>query len=171
VTALVPLEQIQRRIYIIRKEKVLLDSDLADLYEVSTRALIQAVKRNQNRFPSDFMFQLSNQEFKTLRSQNVTSKRGGRRVPPYAFTEQGIAMLSSVLRSETAVEVNIQIMRAFVFLRRMAEREASLARKMRELENRMDEHALALAQISVLLDELQAPKAIPKKRRIGFGRE
>jgi hypothetical protein len=119
VASLVPVEMIEKRIYLIRGKKVMLDSDLAGLYKVETRTLIQAVKRNINRFPSDFMFQLNYQEVASLRSQIVISKtgRGGRRYQPYVFTEQGVAMLSSVLNSERAIEVNIHIMRAFVKLR------------------------------------------------------
>ena len=110
----VPVKTIERSIFIIRAHKVMLDEDLATLYGVETRNLIQAVKRNIERFPHDFMFQLSKEEFVSLRSQIVISKgKGGRRYPPYAFTEQGVAMLSSVLRSSRAIQVNIQIMRAF----------------------------------------------------------
>jgi len=117
---LIPLERIQGSIFQMRGERIMLDADLATLYGVETKVLVQAVKRNIDRFPDDFMFQLSNDEFKRLRSQIVTSnKRGGRRTPPYAFTEQGVAMLSSVLRSKQAVQVNIEIMRTFVKLRAM----------------------------------------------------
>lgn len=108
--ALVPTERIERRILLIRRHKVMVDSDLAELYEVETRALVQAVKRNRDRFPDDFMFQLTKQEFDDLKSQSVTSSSGwgGRRSAPYVFTEQGVAMLSSVLRSKRAVQVNIE---------------------------------------------------------------
>src|SRR3990172_9686373 len=118
MTAIVPTERIERLILLIRGHKVMLDADLAELYGVETRSLIQAVKRNLSRFPTDFMFHLSDEEAKLLRSQIVISKkqRGGRRYLPYVFTEQGVAMLSSVLNSERAVEINIEIMRAFVRL-------------------------------------------------------
>jgi ORF6N domain-containing protein len=115
------VERIEQRIFTIRGERVIVDSDLAELYEVQTKALVKAVMRNLNRFPSDFMFQLSEEEFRRLRFQFGTSNRGrgGRRYRPYAFTEQGVAMLSSVLRSERAVEVNIEIVRTFVRLRQL----------------------------------------------------
>ena len=122
----------------IRKEKVILDQDLADLYGVETRAVVQAVKRNKERFPKDFMFQLSDEEFKNLKSQIVTSSWGGRRTAPYAFTEQGVAMLSSVLRSKRAVQVNIEIMRTFVKLQRMLESHEELSRKLMALEKKYD---------------------------------
>ena len=115
MTTNVPMEKITSKIYLIRKQKVMLDMDLAELYGVETRTLVQAVKRNIERFLSDFMFQLSKEEFDSLRSQIVISKgKGGRRYPPYVFTEQGVAMLSGVLRSKRAVKVNIEIMRTFV---------------------------------------------------------
>ena len=120
-------DRIGSLIYIIREERVMLDQDLAALYEVETKALVQAVQRNIGRFPPDFMFQLYFQEFTALRSQIVTSKgRGGRRTAPYAFTEHGVAMLSSVLRSERAVEINIEIIRAFVKLRQLVASNAEL---------------------------------------------
>ena len=133
-TALIPAERIERSILLIRGEKVLLDRDLADLYQVETRVLIQAVKRNIGRFPTDFMFQLSTKELERWRSQfvmsNPAAKMGLRRRPSYAFTEQGVAMLSSVLHSERAVDVNIEIMRAFVQLRQMLASHKELAHKL-----------------------------------------
>ena len=167
--ALIPAEVIERKIYLIRGQKVMLDNDLAKLYKVETRTLIQAVKRNTERFPPDFMFQLNNQEVISLRSQFVISKtgRGGRRYLPYVFTEQGVAMLSSVLNSDRAIEVNIQIMRAFVKLREMIASNKELAKRLDELESKYDE------QFKVVFDairELMAP-AEPKKRKIGFRRE
>ncbi len=143
----------------------MLDADLADLYGVETKVFVQAVKRNMARFPADFMFQLTKREFDDLRSQFVTSNRGGRRYPPYAFTEQGVAMLSSVLRSERAIRVNIEIMRAFVELRRMPASHADLAHKLSALEKKYDE------QFKVVFDairELMAPPDTGKRRRIGF---
>ncbi|MHC4211830.1 MAG: ORF6N domain-containing protein [Planctomycetota bacterium] len=129
VKSIVPVERIRNCIYLIRKQKVLLDSDLAELYGVESKVLNQAVSRNKDRFPDDFMFQLSIEEFDNLRSQNVTSSWGGRRYRPYAFTEQGVAMLSSVLRSKRAVEVNIAIMRTFVKLREIIVGNAVFRRK------------------------------------------
>ena len=167
-TSLIPAERIENSILFIRKEKVILDEDLAFLYGVSTKVLIQAVKRNMERFPLDFMFQLSKEEFVSLRSQIVTSKpksgRGGRRYPPYAFTEEGVAMLSSVLNSPRAIKVNIEIMRAFVRLRKILASHVELARKMETLEKKYD------SQFKIVFDairQLMAPKEAPNKR-IGF---
>ena len=160
-----PVERITQSIIMIRGNKVMLDSDLAELYEVETRVLVQAVKRNIDRFPEDFMFQLSDQEFNDLRSQSVTSTWGGRRYPPYAFTEQGVAMLSSVLRSDRAIQVNIEIMRAFVQLRQILASNADLARKLAVLEKKND------AQFKIVFDairELMTPPDPEKKRPIGF---
>lgn len=157
--------QIERHILLIRGEKVMLDADLATLYEVETRVLTQAVKRNLGRFPADFMFQLSKEEFDHLRSQTVTSSWGGRRYPPYAFTEQGVAMLSSVLRSERAVQVNVEIMRAFVRLRQMLESNKELARKLDALEQKYDQ------QFKIVFDairQLMTPPDPKQKRPIGF---
>src|SRR6266849_9024945 len=128
----IPVERIASRIYQIRDEEVMLDSDLAELYGVETRTLIQAVKRNSDRFPDDFMFQLSREEFQNLRSQIVISSWGGRRYPPYAFTELGVAMLSSVLRSKAAIQVNVAIMRTFVKVREILATHRDLARKVQE---------------------------------------
>ena len=134
-TSLIPSERIERCILFIRDQKVMLDKDLAELYGVGTKVLLQAVKRNINDFPMDFMFQLNKEEFISLRSQIVTSNisagRGGRRYAPYAFTEQGVAMLSSVLRSPRAIDVNVELMRAFVRLRRMLASNVELARKLK----------------------------------------
>jgi hypothetical protein len=143
----------------------MLDKDLSKLYDVSTKALVQAVKRNPDRFPPDFMFQLSNQEFKDLRSQTVTSSWGGRRVPPYAFTEQGVAMLSSVLGSKRAIQVNVEIIRAFVRMREMLSGHELLAKKIGALERKYDQ------QFKVVFDairELMAPPEPKRKNRIGF---
>ena len=144
----------------------MLDADLASLYEVETKVLVQAVKRNLVRFPEDFMFQLSKDEFADLRSRSVTSSWGGRRYPPYAFTEQGVAMLSSVLRSERAVRVNIEIMRAFVRLRVMLAENATLARRLEALERNCDERFRIVFEA---IQELMAPAATEETRKIGFG--
>ncbi len=187
--SLVPVDRIERAILFIRGEKVILDADLAALYEVETRALVQAVKRNAERFPSDFMFQLSKEEVDILKSQFVISSSnsrlpkgksgilisqfvisswgGRRRSLPYAFTEQGVAMLSSVLHSPRAIAVNIEIMRAFIRLRRMLASHADLARKLAALEKKYD------AQFKVVFDairQLMTPPD-PKRHRIGFQRE
>ena len=162
--ALVPIERIERSILLVRGEKVLLDADLAALYGVETKVLVQAVKRNRDRFPKDFMFQLAREEFANLKSQFVTSSWGGRRSSPYAFTEQGVAMLSSVLKSRRAVQVNVEIMRTFVRLRGMLASHAGLARKLDALEKRYD------AQFKAVFDairQLMAPPE-PKRKRIGF---
>lgn len=165
----VPVERITQAILLIRGHKVMLDSDLADLYEVEIKVLNQAVKRNIERFPDDFMFQLTGEEAERLRSQFVTLKPGRgqhRKYLPYAFTEQGVAMLSSVLRSDRAIHVNIEIMRAFVRLRRMLASNAELAHKLAALERKYD------AQFKVVFDairELMTPPEPKKKRPIGFG--
>jgi hypothetical protein len=135
----IPIERIQQCIYLIRKQKVMLSHDLAVLYGIETRVLVQAVKRNLERFPSDFMFQISPKEFDNLKSRIVTSSWGGLRTRPYAFTEQGVAMLSSVLRSKRAVEVNIAIMRTFVKLREILANNALLRRKIESMEQKYDE--------------------------------
>ena len=139
-TALISTERIERSILLIRSHKVILDSDLAELYGVTTKRLNEQVKRNRARFPDDFMFQFTVSETEILRSQIATSKmgRGGRRYLPYAFTEQGVAMLSSVLNSERAIKVNIEIMRTFVRLRRMLASHSELARKLDALEKKYD---------------------------------
>lgn len=163
--ALVPIERIERAILFIREQKVLLDADLADLYEVETRILTRAVRRNIERFPDDFMFQLSEKEWKSLRSQVGISKgRGGRRYPPYAFSEQGVAMLSSVLRSERAVQVNIQIMRAFVRLRQLLASHEELAAKLDKLEAKYDKQFLIVFKA---IRKLMAPDK-SSGRPIGF---
>jgi hypothetical protein len=144
----------------------MLDADLATLYGVETRALVQAVKRNLSRFPDDFMFQLSPDEAANLRSQSVISSWGGRRTPPYAFTEQGVAMLSSVLHSERAAQVNVEIMRTFVRLRELLSSHADLARKLATLERKYD------AQFKAVFDAIRALMAAPAtKRKIGFRSE
>lgn len=160
-----PPEPIERHILLIRGQKVMLSTDLAELYEVEPRSLIQAVKRNIQRFPKDFMFQLSQTEFSNLKSQIVISSWGGaRRSAPYAFTEQGVAMLSSVLRSPRAVQVNIEIMRAFVKLREILASNSDLARRLDEMEAKYD------MQFRAVFEAIRALMAPPEKphRRIGF---
>jgi hypothetical protein len=179
--SLIPAERIERSILLIRGQKVMLDKDLASLYGVATRILNQAVKRNLERFPEDFMFQLLWEEVEFLRSQSVILntidleesrsqtvilKRGKNvKYKPYAFTEQGVAMLSSVLRSRRAVAVNVEIMRAFVRLRRMLESHAKLARKLDQLEKKYD------SQFKIVFDvirQLMEPTPVKPKRVIGF---
>ncbi len=163
---LIPLERIERTILLIRGEKVLLDRHLADLYEVKAIALRQQVKRNLDRFPTDFMFQLSKEEAENLVSQNVIPSLkvlGGSL--PYAFTEQGVAMLSSVLRSKRAVQVNVEIMRAFVRLRQMISSHADLLKKIESLEKKYDAQ---FKQVFVAIRELMSPKPVPSGREIGF---
>ncbi|MCK4357819.1 MAG: ORF6N domain-containing protein [Candidatus Cloacimonetes bacterium] len=162
---IIPIETIMSKIIIIRNEKVMLDKDLAKLYCVETKVLNQAIKRNIKRFPPDFMFKLIDEEFKNLRSQIVTSSWGGRRTPPYAFTEQGVAMLSSVLNSQRAIEVNIAIMRAFVKLRRMIESHKQLAVKLEKMEAKYDYQFKIVFEA---IKELMSPLPKKPKRRIGF---
>jgi hypothetical protein len=164
---------IEKRIFVIRDRQVMLDEDLADLYGVETRVLVQQVKRNAKRFPEDFMFQLSKTEAEALRSQFVISNegRGGRRYAPYVFTEQGVAMLSGVLRSDRAIAVNIEIMRAFVELRRVASSFEELTQRLDQVERGIDErlsdHDDQLRQIFAALRQLMAPS--PKEKRpVGF---
>lgn len=164
----VPVERIEKAIFIIRGQKVMFDADLATLYGVPTRSLIQAVRRNEERFPSDFMFRLNQEEFDSLRSQIVISKgRGGRRYIPYVFTEQGVALLSSVLRSQQAILVNIAIMRVFVRLREMMATHKELAVKLRELEGRIQDHDEQIVAIFEAIRQLMTPPETPRKR-IGF---
>jgi len=160
---IIPLERIASRIYLIRDEKVIIDSDLAELYGVTTSALNQQVRRNADRFPEDFSFQLTAEEFEALMSQSVISKggRGGRRKLPLVFTEQGVAMLSSVLRSEHAVQINVAIMRTFVKLRALLSTNRDLARK-------VEEHDHKITILFKTVQELLSLPPEPKKNPIGF---
>jgi len=166
VAKALPIESIEKSILLIRGHKVLLDVHLSALYGVTTKRLNEQVRRNRARFPEDFMFQLTSEEAASLRSQFATSNkgRGDRRYAPYVFTEQGVAMLSTVLNSERAIQVNIEIMRAFVRLRRMLASNAQMARKLVDLESKYD------AQFKIVFDairQLMAPPE-PKKKKIGF---
>ena len=175
LTTVISVERLEKSIYLIRGEKVILDEELARMYQVRTKALVQAVKRNNKRFPEDFMFQLTAEEYSALRSQIVTSTGStGRRTLPYAFTERGISMLSSVLNSERAIEVNIAIIRAFIRMRQVIAGNKDLERKLNDLERRYD------AQFKVVFNSIRqlinaTPKnttaAVPKRKRIGFGRD
>ena len=159
--SIVPIERIAAQIYLIRSEQVMLDSDLAELYHVETGALVRAMKRNLDRFPEDFAFQLSKEEFEDLRSQIGISSWGGRRYAPYAFTEQGVAMFSGILRSKIAVQVNVAIMRTFVRLRRMLATNEELARKVAQHDR----------QIGILFEHIQGLLEPPEPQRrqpIGF---
>ena len=163
---IVPVERIESMIYLFRGQKVMIDADLAALYGVETGALMQAVNRNKRRFPEDFMFQLSTDEWRILKSQIVISSLswGGRRKPHHVFTEQGVAMLSSVLKSDRAADVNVEIMRVFVRMRRMLAGNQELARKIKALEMKYD------GQFKVVFDALKELMAPPVKetRKIGF---
>ena len=176
---LIPREIVENKIYLIRGHKVMLSQHLAKLYNVETRILVQAVKRNMERFPEDFMFQLTLEEAQSLRSQfeisNVplrptASGRGGSRYLPYAFTEQGVAMLSGILHSPRAVQVNIAIMRAFVKLREILSNNKELAYKLKELESKVEKHDIKIHAIFEAIRQLMVP---PEKapKRIGFRAE
>jgi phage regulator Rha-like protein len=158
---------IERRIHVIREHRVMLDSDLAELYDVETKNLNKAVRRNARRFPRDFMIQLSNQEVRNLRFQIGTSSsaHGGHRYRPLAFTEQGIAMLSSVLNSERAIAVNIEIMRAFVHMRALLSSNDAMRKQLEELEHKVGSHDQAIVGIFKTLHELMNP---PRTNAIGF---
>ena len=166
----IPVERIEKAIFVIRGHKVMLDADLAELYGVKTKALKQAVRRNIERFPKDFMFQLNEEEHSNLRSQFVTSSLaqwGGTRYKPMAFTEQGVAMLSSILRTKRAIQANIAIMRVFVRLREMMATHKELAYKLAELEQRLEGHDEQIQSIFEAIRRLMTPPERPR-RRIGF---
>ncbi len=170
---IIPQEIIEKKIYLIRGQKVMLDSELAELYGVETSNLNKSVKRNSDRFPQDFMFQLMKEEADSLRFQFGISKtegRGGRRYRPYAFIEQGVAMLSSVLRSKRAIHMNIAIMRVFVKLKEILSTHKELAGKLSELENKIERHD---GEIKLIFDAIRQLMAPPKssKKKIGFLRE
>ncbi|MEW6507222.1 MAG: ORF6N domain-containing protein [Bacteroidota bacterium] len=158
---------IVQKIFLIRGEKVILDRDLAALYDVEVRALNQTVRRNIERFPSDFMFQLNTKEFQDLKSHFVTSSWGGVRKMPLAFTEQGVAMLSGLLNSKSAIKVNIEIMRAFVQLRKMIDTNKKFAVQLKELESKITVHDKQIAAVFEAIKELMIPPE-PEKRKIGF---
>ncbi|MBI5427677.1 MAG: ORF6N domain-containing protein [Nitrospinae bacterium] len=167
--AVVPGQDVARRIFLIRGHRVMIDRDLAGLYGVETKYLNKAVKRNLDRFPDDFMFQLTEEEYGALRFQFGTSKtgKGGRRYLPYAFTEQGVAMLSSVLKSKKAVQVNIAIMRAFVRIRELALTHKTILRKLEDLERKYVSHDVKIETIFEAIKELMIQPGKPA-RRIGF---
>jgi hypothetical protein len=166
----VSVERIERKIYFIRDQKVMLDSDLAELYEVTTGNLNLAVRRNLGRFPQDFMFQLTAEEAESLVLQTARAKteaRGGRRTPPYAFTEHGVAMLSSVLNSERAAQMNIMIVRAFIKMREVLATQKDLARKIDDLELKYEQHDHELKVVFDAIRQLISTP-VPSKHKIGF---
>jgi len=170
---LIPLEAIERRIFVLRGHRIMLDRDLAELYGVDTKALNQAVKRNADRFPSDFMFRLTSTEARailSLRSQNVTLKRGEHsKYAPYVFTEHGAVMLANVLKSKSAVKASIQVVRAFVRLRQMLASHTELARKLEALERKVGKHDADLNAVLVVLKKLfQLPPPNNQGRPMGF---
>jgi phage regulator Rha-like protein len=169
-TTLIPVERIAQQIYLIRGQKVMLDSDLAALYQVLTKNLNKAVGRNRTRFPEDFMFQLTAEEAESLRFQFGTSKegRGGRRYLPYAFTEHGVAMLASVLTSERAAQMNILIVRAFVKLREILATNNDLADRLEKVERTQEQHASVITILAEEIDNLKELPPEPPRRRIGF---
>ncbi len=170
------IQSIQNRIYEVREERVILDFDIALLYEVATKALNQAVKRNSKRFPTDFMFRLTQDEWQTIRSQSVTASQSKRNtnITPYAFTEQGVAMLSGVLNSDRAINMNIAIMRAFVEIRRVLLQQTDLKEQLNQIKERLGEHDVQLNQIydamENLLDEKAAQRKWDERERIGFSK-
>ena len=168
--ALVIEHKILNKIHVVRNEKVMLDRDLAEMYGVETRVLNQAVKRNIKRFPKDFMFQLNEKEFTSLKSQNVTSSWGGVRKMPFAFTEQGVAMLSSVLNSEIAIEVNIRIIRVFTKLREMVATNKEILMQLSKLEKEVTGNSKDIENIFAVLKELieSQHKPLPPRNPIGF---
>jgi len=165
MSELIPYERIENKIFLMRGKKVMLSLHLAELYGVEHKVLMQSVKRNLNRFPEDFMFALNNKEFTILKSQIVTSSWGGHRKPPHAFTEQGVAMLSSVLRSDRAVQVNIQIMRAFVKIRELLLSHQDLLKKVEEMEKKYDKQFLVVFEA---IKKLMTPIESKPKGKIGF---
>jgi hypothetical protein len=168
--ALVPIERIEEVILPIRGQKVILDADLVRLYKVETRRLNEQVKRNRNRFPEDFIFQLTNEKWDILKSQSATSSSGwgGRRLPPYAFTEHGAIMAAAVLNSPRAVDVSVYVVRAFVKLRATLASHKQLVRKLDQLERKPASHDAQIISIVDTIKELAKPKPPPRKRRIGF---
>ena len=167
MSGLISQNKVERKIFMIRGQKVMLSNDLAGLYGVEVGAFNQAVKRNIERFPEDFMFQLSTKEFENLKSQFVISSWGGTRTAPYAFTEQGVAMLSSVLRSRRAIRVNIEIMGTFARLKEILASNKDFARRLEELERKFNSHD---AQFQAVFDAIRELMKVPEKpkRRIGF---
>ena len=172
--SMIPDEEVISKIYFIHEQKVLLDYHLAELYGVETKVLKQAVRRNIDRFPEDFMFELSMYEFEGLRSQIVTSKKGGSRYPPMAFTEHGVLMLSSVLKSSLAIEMNIQIVRIFSRMRQIMSSHKEILRKITQIEDKITNHDYQLSKLFEALKELLMNKEsqleFQKRKQIGFNK-
>ena len=162
------VEQIESRIFVIRGQKVMLDADLAELYGVETKRLNEQVSRNRERFPEDFMFQLTAEEFANLKSQFATSSWGGRRKLPYVFTEHGAIMAASVLNSPRAIEISVHVVRAFVRLRELVAGNKELAQKLNQLERKVGAHDRAIAELINAIRQLMTPVDPKKKRPIGF---
>jgi hypothetical protein len=163
------IANVESAIHLIRRQRVMLDSDLAAIYGVTTKRLNEQLRRNRSRFPSDFAFQLSAEEFTNLKSQIATSSfHGGRRYRPWVFTEHGALMLASVLNSEIAVQASVRVVRAFVRLREMVAANAQLAAELEKLERRFDSHDQAIANLFAALKQLLEPSKPPKRREIGF---
>jgi len=169
-TPVISEELVMTKIYLIRGQKVMLDSDLSTLYNVETKRLKEQVNRNRERFPEDFMFQLTRDEFEILRSQIATSSWGGTRYMPFAFTEQGVAMLSSVLNSPTAISVNIQIIRVFTKMRALLMTHKDILLQLEKIEKKVDNHDEQIALVFTYLKKLLNPPQQPR-RRIGFRRK
>jgi hypothetical protein len=173
--SVIPDDIVINKIYLIRGEKVMLDSDLAELYGVETKRLNEQVKRNMERFPEDFMFQLSLEEFDNLKSQIATSKWGGRRTMPYVFTEHGVLMLSSVLNSELAIKVNIQIVRVYTKIRNMLADNKSMLSKFEQVEQRLAQHdekiMLLLEYVKQIESSKQEEQELKNRKKIGFKAE
>ena len=160
---------LENKFYFLREQKVMIDSDLAELYDVETRVLNQAVNRNKERFPEDFMFQLNKPEWNNLKSQIVISSYGGRRTLPYAFTEHGVLMLSSVLNSSKAIQVNIQVMRVFTRIRKGLTDQAKPSIEIAEIKKQLNNHSQNIDEVFKYLDELTSKKEVDNsRRRIGF---
>jgi len=170
MSGIIPVEAIQEKILQIRRLRVMLDTDLAVIYGVTTKRLNEQVKRNENRFPPDFMFQLTEKEHENLRSQIATSSWGGRRYPPYVFTEHGAIMLANVLNSPLAVEASIQVVRAFVKIRAILSTHKELGLKLNQLENKLEKHDEDIHVIFEAIRQLMTPPEMPK-RKIGFNRK
>lgn len=163
----IPEEMIANKIFLVREKKVMLDSDLAELYQVETKRLNEQVKRNVTRFPEDFMFQLTKDEWKDLKSQNATSSWGGRRSEPYVFTEHGVLMLSSILNSERAIAVNIKIMRVYTKIKEMLLTHKDLLLKMEKIERSIGKHDMQITQVFQLIKQLVKQEESPRKK-IGY---
>ncbi len=165
---LIPAEVIENKIYIIRGQKVMLDSDLARLYQVETKGLVQAVKRNRARFPNDFMFQVSQKEAELMRSQIVTASKRNTRYTPYVFTEHGVTMLASILKSKRAVETSILIVRAFIKLREMLQSHKDVLQEIEKIKRDQRKHGEKISAIMQVINKLLAPDPVSKKEQIGF---